>query len=110
VFVIHSPQIENRMNGPDTTSLLAKMKNQPRMRKNAAPARAFRPWRFGCISFFAAQRDAFCRPGEMALMRVTSQLEIALARGDNFVRANLRAIPSRRASLAPFFQERASIP
>ena len=46
---------------PDTTSLPAKMKNQPVRRKNASQPSAFRPGLSGCISFFAAQRDAFCR-------------------------------------------------
>jgi len=59
------------------------VKNQPvRRRKARRKPGAFRPWRFSCISFFAAQRDAFWRRDKMTLMRLAPQVETAFACGE----------------------------
>ena len=58
--------IEPHINGPTSTSPLAKMKfSRPGHKRVASPARSVLDL-CGCIWFFAAQRDAFCRNREMA--------------------------------------------
>ena len=84
---------------PDTTSLPAKMKISPQGRKNALRAQRVPSLALcGCISFFAAQRDAFCRQRKIASMQAALGLETALARGDSGAPSELEGIRSGRAS------------
>ena len=63
VFFVRSPP-NRTAHGPRRRRFPAKMISQPRRRKPRRKPGAFRPRRVGCISFFAAQRDAFCPRGE----------------------------------------------
>src|SRR5271154_138889 len=64
-FIRSTPNRRRAKTARHGVALIQNEKSAAEEEKPAPQARAFRPWRVGCISFFAAQRDAFCLEGEM---------------------------------------------
>src|SRR5271156_6787999 len=64
-FIRSTPHRRRAKTARHGVALSQNEKSAAEEEKPALQPRAFRPWRVGCISFFAAQRDAFCLEGEM---------------------------------------------
>ena len=66
VFFVRSPTEPDRVKTARHGVAPNQDEKSARRRKPRRKPGAFHPWRVGCISFFAAQRDAFCPLGETA--------------------------------------------
>src|ERR1700722_11106880 len=109
VFVIRSPELGRAWT---TRHDVAPSQNEKEARKenNAPQPSTFRSRPFGCISFFAAPRDAFCRHRKIASMQAALGLETGLARGDSGAPSELKGFGTAELPFANTRRRRTDVP